>query len=191
MHRGSARSAWPLPSLLVLCLACGDAGSGDADDPARGAQRAPAPPRDSMGTTVGASDAAVGDAWTGPYQLRGQLEGNRPVTGTLTLDALTAGAAEYEATRTRVRQTYPAYEGPYYGAQLHLAAGADTLRGSFTCAHGPAAQPPLVCEPTVPMAGLEQATLVMQPGGRALLTGSHGEGVSVAYGRFTWNLAGN
>lgn len=155
-----------------------------------------APPADagaadtaSPATTAAATPSAAGTggaAWAGPYRLRGTLEGSRQASGTLALQPLARGAAGYAEAETRVQQTYPSYAGPYYGAELSLVAGADTLRGTFSCAHGPATPPNLVCQPTAPLRGLESATLVMQPGGRAVLTGSHGEGVSVEYGRLNW-----
>lgn len=147
----------------------------------------PAPRADSA--SAAGSDgaaAAAAAAWTGPYQLRGTLEGGRQASGALTLQPLATGAAGYGAAEARVKQTYPSYAGPYYDAELSLAAGTDTLRGNFSCAHGPATPPNLVCHPTTPLRGLENATLVMQPAGRAVLTGSHGEGVSVEYGRLNW-----
>ncbi len=133
-----------------------------------------------------AAVAAAPTAWRGAYQLRGTLEGSRQASGTLALQPLASGAPDYLAAEARVRQTYPSYAGPLFGAQLSLAAGADTLRGTFSCAHSPATPPALVCHPTTPLRGLESATLVMQPTGRALLTGSHGEGVSIEFGRLTW-----
>jgi hypothetical protein len=92
----------------------------------------------------------------------------------------------FDTTQRRVRRTYPEYAGPFYSAQLTIMAGRDTIRGDLTCAHGPADRPPLVCEPVAPLTGLEGAALVVRLDGRAVLMGSHGEGVSTEYGRFTW-----
>lgn len=128
--------------------------------------------------------------WNGRYAMRGTIEGSRQATAMLEVEPLTPGAAELEATRTRVRRTYPTYEGPFYRSRLLLVEGADTVRSTLTCAHGPAAAPPLVCQPTSPIRGLEAATLVLQPEGRAVLTGSHGEGVSVEYARLNWTRDG-
>lgn len=173
-------------AVAALCSACGDGRSSAAAA------------RDSAGAAATSTPAAQGsatptvnDRWIGPYQLRGQLEGGRSVTGTLTLTPLESGTPDFTTASTRVRQTYPSYEGPYYSARMELATSADSLRGTFSCAHGPSQPPPLVCHPTSPIAGLENATLVMQPAGRAILTGSHGEGVSVEFGRFSWTAAGS
>lgn len=182
---------------LSLAAACGLAACGGSPDSSTG-DSAPATaaggaaPGASSGTPSGASSGAspAGAAWAGPYQLRGQLEGGRSVSGTLTLAPLEQGAPEYAATSDRVRKTYPSYAGPYYTARLQLA-GAEAVDGAFSCAHGPSTPPPLVCNPTSPLKGLENATLVVQPGGRAILTGSHGEGVTVEYGRFSWTPTGS
>jgi hypothetical protein len=175
---------------LLACAACGTS----SDDTESGAQPG-AQPAAASDTQAGAATAqpAAGGEWKGPYALRGSIEGNRPVSGALALEPLASGAPEYATTRERVRRTYPSYEGPFYTGRLSLAgsAGADTLRGVFTCANSPATPPALVCHPTTPLTGLEDATLVVQPGGRAVLTGSHGEGVSVEFGRFSWTEGGS
>ena len=56
----------------------------------------------------------------------------------------------------------------------------------MTCANNPATPPALVCHPAAPIPSLRDAALVVQPDGRAMLSGSHGEGVTAEYGRFTW-----
>jgi hypothetical protein len=177
MRAPPPRPAAPLALLLLALAACGGAPEGDgavAADAPSSAAPAPATPATPAG-------------WTGPYALRGTLESGTSVTGQLALEPLVAGAAEFDATRQRVRQNYPSYEGPFYRARMTLAGGERPLEGTFTCAHGPATPAPLVCHPTTPLPGLENATLVMQPSGRAVLTGSHGEGVSVEYGRLSWS----
>jgi hypothetical protein len=138
------------------------------------------------GSVRAAADNGGSRNWTGTYALRGSLQGTRQAAGTLEVEPLVAGGAMYESTRRRVQRIYPAYDGPFYAARLTVVQGSDTLRGTLTCAHGPAAAPPLVCDPTSPLPGLEDATLVAQPDNRAIMTGSHGEGVSVEYARFTW-----
>lgn len=126
-------------------------------------------------------------AWPGVYTLRGTTEGNRQTTGMLNVTPMDRGSPRYDETRQRVRRTYPDYEGPFYAAQLVMVVeGTDTSRAELTCAHGPAETPPLVCDPVTPLVDLERASLVVRPNGRAVLTGSHGEGVSIDYGRFTW-----
>lgn len=145
--------------------------------------------RDAAGADT-TSATSTGAGWEGRLTLRGTLEGGRSVAGTLDVTPLTAGSPERTATESRVRQTYPSYSGPYLGARLALGGNGDSVRGEFTCAHGPSSPPPLVCEPSAPLAGLEHATLVVQPSGRAVLTGSHGEGVTVVSGRFTWERSG-
>lgn len=175
---------------LGTALAAGCGGSPSSDTAAADTAGGVGTPGAAVEPSAAPAAPATGAAWSGPYQLRGQIEGGRSVAGTLTLAPLDAGAAEYAAASTRVRQTYPSYAGPYYTARMELAASADTLRGTFSCAHGPASPPPLVCHPTTPLTGLENATLVMQPGGRAVLTGSHGEGVSVEFGRLSWTASG-
>ena len=185
VRRERARSL-ALALALLACAACGTSG-----DDAQAGEGAGAPPAAASGaaeSTAAAPPAAAG--WKGPYDLRGSLEGSRQVSGALALEPLASGAPEHAATRERVRRTYPSYEGPFYTGRLSLAGGADTLRGVFTCAHNPSTPPALVCHPATPLTGLEDATLVMQPGGRAVLTGSHGEGVSIEFGRFSWTEGG-
>ena len=172
-----------LRSTAVVLLACAACAGPAADAPAETGAAADAAPAASAATVVA--------AWTGPYALRGAIEGNRPVSGTLTLTPLATGAPEYAAASAEVRRTYPDYAGPFYGARMALAAGADTLDGAFHCAHSPATPPALVCHPTAPLKGLAAATLVMQPNGRAVLGGSHAEGVSVEFGRFSWTAQGS
>lgn len=180
-------------ALLALLGGAACAKSGDDTQPGEHAGTPPAAASSASApdSAAAAPPAAAGE-WKGPYALRGSIEGNRPVSGALALEPLASGAPEYAATRERVRRTYPSYAGPFYAGRLSLAGGpgADTLRGVFTCANSPATPPALVCHPTSPLAGLEDATLVVQPGGRALLTGSHGEGVSVEFGRFSWTEGG-
>ena len=169
---------WAVVSAVVSACAHEEPAARSGDSADAGPAAAP--------VGAGAPAAVSGGAWTGAYQLRGTLDKSRQASGTLTLQPLASGAAGHADAEARVRQTYPAYAGPYYAAELALIAAADTLRGTLSCAHGPATPPNLVCHPTTPLRGLENATLVMQPGGRALLTGSHGEGVSVEYGRLNW-----
>jgi hypothetical protein len=133
-----------------------------------------------------ANAAASARDWNGQYALTGTIDQNRQATGTLAAERLEASAPLFDPTRQRVRRTYPAYDGPFYAARLEIVAGTDSIRGDLTCAHGPAAPPPLVCEPVAPLTGLEGASLVVRPDGRAVLTGSHGEGVSKEYARFSW-----
>jgi hypothetical protein len=180
---------------LALALLAG-AACGKSGDDAQSSEQAGAPAAASGAPESTATAPAAAGEWKGPYELRGSIEGNRPVSGALALEALASGAPAYAATRERVRRTYPSYDGPFYTGRLSLAggaggAGADTLRGEFTCANSPAMPPALVCHPTTPLTGLEDATLVVQPGGRAVLTGSHGEGVSVEFGRFSWTERGS
>jgi hypothetical protein len=124
----------------------------------------------------------------GRYALRGTIEGNRQATGTLAVTAFEPGSAAYDSTRRRVRATYPTYTGPLYRAELVLVAG-DSVRSTFTCANNPDPLPSLVCHPVAPIPQLRDAALVVQPDGRATLSGSHGEGVTVEYGRFSWERA--
>lgn len=180
MRAPPSRPTVPLALLLLALAACAGAPEGDAAGAARDATASAAP-------ASAPAEPAASAGWTGPYALRGTLESGTSVTGQLALEPLVAGAAEFDATRQRVRQNYPSYEGPYYRARMTLAGGERPLEGTFTCAHGPATPAPLVCHPTAPLPGLENATLVMQPSGRAVLTGSHGEGVSVEYGRLSWS----
>lgn len=144
---------------------------------------------DSTGAARDTSTAATADpaspTWTGRYALRGTIEGNRQAAGTLTVTPLEPGSATHDSTRQRIRGTYPSYAGPLYRAELALAAG-DSVRSTFTCANSPATPPSLVCHPAAPIPQLRDAALVVQPDGRATLSGSHGEGVTAEYGRFTW-----
>lgn len=160
----------------VLFSACG----GDAGDADTSASRT-----DSVVATTTPPLATAG--WPGMYSLRGTLEGSRQAVGTLGVEPMAQGSANFAETRARVQQTYPAYAGPFFLARMMLVASGDSTGGEFTCALGPSAEsPPLVCHPRVPLEGLADATLVVQADGRAVLTGSHGEGVSIEYGRFSW-----
>lgn len=137
-------------------------------------------------SAVAAPDAAASPAWGGSLSMRGTLEGARQASGTLTLTPLEEGGEHYGQTMARAKRLDPQYTGPLYSARLELLAGEERIEGSLTCALGRGDGRPLVCEPVSPMRGLENATLVVNSDGRAMLTGSHGEGVSAAYGRFTW-----
>lgn len=185
MHslRSLAPSVLALTLLLSACSGGDDRAAGTGDSmPAA----APLP----AGAAPATAPAAT--SWAGPHDVRGTIEGGRSVTGVLDIAPLDSGAAEFARTSARVRSTYPAYAGPYFSARLALAAGAaDSILGTFGCANGPASTPPLVCDPVTPIKGLENATLVMQPDGRAILTGSHGEGVTIEYGRFSWSRRGS
>lgn len=146
---------------------------------------------EQAGTTESASAGAApptseSDVWSGPLSMRGTLEGGRQATGTLTVSPLEEGGEYYGETMARAKRVDPEYTGPLYSARLEILAGTERIDGSLTCAHGRGEGRPLVCEPVSPMRGLENATLVVQSNGRAMLTGSHGEGVSAEYGRFTW-----
>lgn len=134
--------------------------------------------------TVGEAGTSV--TWVARYVLRGTVERSRQATGTLVVDSLPSTAPRQIAAAERVRRMYPTYDGPLYVAQLVLAAEQDTTGAELTCAHGPAEPPPLVCVPETPLAGLEHASLVVEPDGDATLTGSHGEGVRVEYARLRW-----
>lgn len=141
--------------------------------------------------TGSTAPAAAAASWDGRYALRGTLEGGRQATGELEVEPLAASDLLFQSTKARVQRTYPSYDAPFYRAQLRLAHGSDSLRGRLTCAHGPAAvSPPLVCDPVEPLSGLEEATLVVSSGGTAILAGSHGEGVSIEFGRFRWERSG-
>lgn len=156
--------------VLVLCAACGES------ERVSQSSAAVAQPDRSQNTR---------ENWAARYTLRGTIEGNRQASGTLVIEPLTDGDSLYADARARVRRRYPAYAGPLYVARLALEQEPPSTI-TFTCAHGPAARPPLVCEPRSPVPRLEQAALVVRPDGTALLTGSHGEGVTIDYGRFTW-----
>jgi hypothetical protein len=140
------------------------------------------------GTSTGRS-ANANASWRGTYALRGALDKSRTATGTLIVEPLDSIAPTYDSIRRLVRVTYPSYAGPFYTATLSLIAGADTLHSQFSCAHGPTTPPNIVCQPNAPLKGLGSPTLVVQPDGQAVLTGSHTEGVTVDYGRFTWTKA--
>lgn len=165
-------------ALIVIVSACS---SGE-----RAADTA-AVPADWPG--AGATDTAS-SAWTGRYALRGTIEGNRQAAGALVVVLLEPGSAAHDSTRNRVRRTYPSYDGPLYRGELMLAAG-DSLRSTFTCANSPSTPPSLVCHPSVPIPAVRDASLVVQPDGRASLSGSHGEGVTEEYGKFRWERAAN
>ncbi|MGI9077219.1 MAG: hypothetical protein ACR2G6_07815 [Gemmatimonadaceae bacterium] len=173
--------AYTAGSLLaaLLCSACGG-GSGDT------AGTAASRTSDTAVAATATAPSAPID-WAGTFSLGGTLEGGRQADGTLEVAPMAQGLADFERTRSRVRQTYPEYAGPLFLARLRLGGNGDSTRGEFTCALGPSAEsPPLVCEPKAPIRNLSDATLVVQANGRAVLTGSHGEGVSIEYGRFTW-----
>jgi hypothetical protein len=145
--------------------------------------------KDSVADTgVATGRTAAQAGWVGRYVVRGTTEDGGQATGTLAVLPLEPGSADYDSTNQRVRRTYPSYAGPLYRADLALAA-RDSLQSSFTCADSPASPPSLVCHPTAPLAGLHDAALIVQPDGRAVLSGSHGEGVTVQYGRFSWERA--
>jgi sulfocyanin len=115
------RPAAPLARLLLaLSLAACGTQEGDAAGAARDAA-APAP--------APAAAPAPSAGWTGPYSLRGTLESGGSVTGRLALEPLVAGADGFDATRERVRQNYPSYEGPFYRARMTLDGGGDPARG--------------------------------------------------------------
>lgn len=149
-------------------------------------------PGDTASTSADTLGAAPADTtppgWIGRYALRGTIEGNQQAAGTLAVTMLEPGSAAHDSTRQRVRGTYPTYDGPLYRAELVLIAG-DSVRSTFTCANNPATPPSLVCHPAAPIPQLRDAALVVQPDGRATLSGSHGEGVTAEYGKFSWERA--
>jgi hypothetical protein len=160
-------------ALLIIAAACGK-GGGAGDSSAAGGDSIATPPADTTPT-----------GWVGRYALRGTLEGSRQATGAVGVTRLEPGSAAHDSTQQRVRATYPSYDGPLYRAELAIAAG-DSVRSTFTCANSPSTPPALVCHPSAPIPQLRDAALVMQPDGRATLSGSHGEGVTAEYGTFTW-----
>ncbi len=184
MHNLPLRFVAPL-----LAFVAGVACSKPSSDASRENSAASAISRDAQDAGAHGSVAATatgGTDWTGSYTLRGTLDKNRPVTGTLMLRALDSAQAAYAPALTMVRRTYPSYNGPLYAATLSLTGSGDNMHSEFSCALGPAAPPNVVCRPSSSLKGLEDAVLVLDPSGQAVLTGSHTEGVTVAYGKLAW-----
>lgn len=184
MHNLPLRVVSPLLA-LVAGMACNKPSS-DASTESGAASAISRDAQDTAAHGSVATAATVGTNWTGSYALRGTLDKNRPVTGTLVLRALDSAQATYAPALAMVRRTYPSYNGALYAATLSLTGSGDDVHGEFSCALGPASPPNVVCRPSSSLKGLEAAVLVLDPSGQAALTGSHTEGVTVAYGKLTW-----